>query len=409
MNSIEKFEAASGSSRDVAILRRECLEEDANGEQGMGLANEVVGLLRDSLCYDDDNDSETPEALRVVSVIQKLTAHDTTLFEEVSCSKNFSSCLELAEATDEDEGLQTIVADLRKNMSTLETKDRNEPFDEKELQSRLPLSFDMPVAGGCADEDNLNIMVHQVTSEKETDTHDVGNVMWPSSVMLARHIAENPSIVLDNNDGCLELGAGCGLVGLAAASLLKQSRKNEDESKTEEEDKYADNDVIFTDYLPQVLDNIERNLDLNDISNCSVSGLDFFDQPGNYDSEYHASQPNWIDMEGTKRKQVGLVLAADVLCYSNDATNVANTIQSALVDGGRAVVMSAADGRRFGVEEFPDAAREAGLEVQITRVASNDEGPTGEESNGDDLFSCVGYSAKGYSFVRFDITKPSSE
>ena len=411
---LETFEAASGSSRCVALLRRKCLEENAEGKQGIGLANEVVSCLQESLCNASaNNDSSVqPDALRVVTMIQKLTDQDITLFEEVACSENFSSCLdELVEGRDDDARIQTIVADLQKNMSALETKDRNEPFGEKELQSRLPLSFDLPISEDTIDQDNLNIMVHQVTSEKETDTHDVGNVMWPSSVMLARHITENPSIVLDNNDGCLELGAGCGLVGLTAATLLKQSRENdEEEGKTEEEDgKYADNDVIFTDYLPQVLENIERNLDLNDIDNCTVSGLDFFDQPGNYDSEYLASQPNWIDMDGTKRKQVGLVLAADVICYSNDATNVANTIQSALIDGGRAVVMSAADGRRFGVEEFPDALREAGLEVHVTKFAADEGLTTVEESQDVELFTCVGYCAEGYNFLRFDITKPSSD
>ena len=218
--------------------------------------------------------------------------------------------------------------------------------------------------------------------------------------------------MLDNNDGCLELGAGGGLVGLTAATLLKQSRENDDEEgKTEEEEgKHADNDVIFTDYLPQVLENIEQNLDLNDIDKCSVSGLDFFDQPGNYDSEFLADQPNWIDMDGTRRKQVGLVLAADVICYSNDATNVANTIFSALVDGGRAVVVSAADGRRFGVEAFPDALREAGLEFHVTKFAADDGlTTTVEESQDAELFSCVGYCSEGYNFLRFDITKPSSE
>ena len=414
---LEAFEAASGSSRSVALLRRAYLEEDAEGKQGTGLANEVVACLQESLSASNtgtNNDSGAqPDALRVVTMIQNLTDQDTTLFEEVACSENFSTCLdELVEGRDDDARLQTIVAALQKNMSALETKDRNEPFGEKELQSRLPLSFDLPISDDTIDQDNLNIMVHQVTSEKETDTHDVGNVMWPASVMLARHITENPSIVLGNSDGCLELGAGCGLVGLTAATLLKQSReKEEKEGQTEEEEgKYADNDVIFTDYLPQVLENIERNLDLNDIENCSVSGLDFFDQPGNYDSEYLASQPNWIDMDGTERKQVGLVLAADVICYSNDATNVANTIFSALVDDGRAVVVSAADGRRFGVEEFPGALRDAGLDVHVTKFAADDGlTTTVEESQDAELFACVGYCAEGYNFLRFDITKPSSE
>jgi len=410
MNTLERFDAASGSSRDVALLRRECLEQDANGEQGKGLANEVVGLLAAA--------NTEPDAMQVLTVVQKLTSRDTTLFEEVSCSDGFSGCLdELSESQESGEDVQTIVANLQKNMTDLETKDRREPFDEKELVSRLPLVYGLSVADGHIERDDLNIMVHQVTSEKETDTHDVGNVMWPSSVMLARHITEHPSIVLDNKDGCLELGAGCGLVGLAAASLLKQERKDsvdestigDGEEEEEEEDTNTgniDNDVIFTDYLPQVLENIERNLDLNDIDRCSVSGLDFFDQGGNDDSKYPASQPNWIDMEGTKRKQVGLVLGADILCYSNDATNVANTINCALIEGGRAIVMSAANGRRFGVEGFPDAVRDAGLEIEITNFVTDEHANNIGVTQDEELHTCAGYSGGGYHFVMFDITKP---
>ena len=184
------FEAASGSSRSVALLRRKCLEEDAEGKQGIGLANEVVSCLQESLSNVSANDESgaKPDTLRVVTMIRKLTDQDITLFEEVSCSENFSSCLDelTVEGRDDDARIQTIVADLQKNMSALESKDRNEPYCEKELQSRLPLSFDLPISEDTIDQDNLNIMVHQVTSEKETDTHDVGNVMWPASVMLAR-------------------------------------------------------------------------------------------------------------------------------------------------------------------------------------------------------------------------------
>jgi len=85
----------------------------------------------------------------------------------------------------------------------------------------------------------------------ETNT---GFVMWPSAVLLAHHLSKNPSLVLGevgSPDGdVMELGAGCGLVGLTAAILLQHA---------DDDDK-----VIFTDYNPVVLENLQKNIDLND-------------------------------------------------------------------------------------------------------------------------------------------------
>jgi predicted nicotinamide N-methyase len=322
---------------------------------------------------------------------------------------------------------ETLATTIETSLSKLETADKVDPFTTAELQSRLPLVFGIPQNQNSNQQEptkNLEIMVHTITSEKETETHDVGYVMWPSSVMLARMITENPKLVLDHATSCvLELGAGCGLVGLTAATLLKQH--NEEESK---EDEVIDDDiidssssVIFTDYLPEILENIERNILLNDLNvHCTtkVAGLDFFDQPGNDDSEYDSSQPNWIDMAGQKRSQVSLILAADVLCYSNDATNVANTIYAGLIDGGKAIVVSADDNKRFGVAGFPDACRNAGLEIDVTRSNSSvDSSRSSSSSNNSekdaelldhDLEQTIGYRDQNYKFLIFTITKPIS-
>ena len=80
--------------------------------------------------------------------------------------------------------------------------------------------------------------------------HATGFVMWPSAVMLSRWLARNPSIVLGGRGGgaaeasaaaegdILELGAGCGLVGLTAAALLRRDRlrRENDEEADQEED-----------------------------------------------------------------------------------------------------------------------------------------------------------------------------
>ena len=263
------------------------------------------------------------------------------------------------------------------------------------------MAFQMPYGGrGGADsgrEPPLEILLQQAEDEEADGMHATGFVMWPSAVMLSRWLARNPSIVLGGRGGgaaeasaaaegdILELGAGCGLVGLTAAALLRRDRlrREDDEEADQEEDEDEDGGdveggkVIFTDYNPAVLENLERNLRLNrlDGGRSSVVGLDFFDQSpaadgtGGSDADAPpgaAARPGWIGMDGTRRRPVRLVLAAEILCYSNDAALVAGTLEGALCEGGRAILLGPDSTHRFGVEEFPEACRNLGLTVRIT-------------------------------------------
>jgi predicted nicotinamide N-methyase len=297
-----------------------------------------------------------------------------------------------------------------------------------------------------ADCPDLKIRLHQIDDEDDADddeqqeqqrciSHDVGFVMWPASIVLARWLAENPAVVLKNRRGwsnqmhngdvgkqqhqrILELGAGCGLVGLTVAAMLhqdfhqrrhQQSESRGSVSETDNDDlgAFKDHDdsstatssylpsqlpsVVLTDYNPKVLENLRKNLVLNDLSDFgSVAGLDFFDQPGNSnnnddgifdfgahnnditaDVELSNDNPNeeheekvvdgWFDMNGRHHPQVDLILAADILCYSNDATMVANTLQASLLEGGKAILVSADETVRFGAAAFPDACLQAVL------------------------------------------------
>ncbi|KAL7554648.1 hypothetical protein ACHAWF_019023 [Thalassiosira exigua] len=155
----------------------------------------------------------------------------------------------------------------------------------------------------------------------------------------------NPSLVHgdgETNGDVLELGSGCGLAGLTAASMLERG--------------LGDDKVFFTDYNREVLDNLKRNVELNDVAaSCDVVGLDWFDQSGD-----ETSTSTWLDMDGGRHERARLIIGADLIVCSNDAELVANTIDSALVEGGRAVIMSPTY-NRFGVDAFPDACRLLGL------------------------------------------------
>jgi hypothetical protein len=79
--------------------------------------------------------------------------------------------------------------------------------------------------------DNNDDVTAVSTIETSDIMHDTGLVMWPSSVMLARYLTQHPSIVRDCSGDILELGAGCGLVGLTAARLL-QLHDDDDNNNT---------------------------------------------------------------------------------------------------------------------------------------------------------------------------------
>lgn len=427
-----KIEEASLSSRKLALLRIDSFNAvdaslDKNDEGCFGgLASELNRILQQALLNSTDDPSEL---LKVLKIVDNVTTNDETLAEEIDTSEGFRDCLQKVLLLLKNNGnndvlfksIHELATSIETSMAKLETVDKTDPFSDLELQSRLPLMFG--ISQKNQKRSDLEIMIHQVTSEEETETHDTGYVMWPSAVILARYLTENPSLVVgrteDDVGDILELGAGCGLSGLVAAALLRQHSEEYqarcEESKDESDDPYANVRVILTDYLPAVLENIERNLWLNgfDKNSGKVAGLDFFDQPGNDDSHYDASQPNWIDMTGTKQPQVQLVLAADVLPYSNDAVNVANTIYAALVEGGNAVVVSAGENKRFGVADFPEACRNAGLEITMARSSavglgnSIGEGVRIEDNFSSNLEQTVGYDDEvGYDFLIFKIVKP---
>ena len=290
------------------------------------------------------------------------------------------------------------------------------------MSSNDTLTFSIP---SFTSADPHKILLNQALNpdedqgQSETNT---GFVMWPSAVMLSHHISKNPSIVLGDEtspDGdVMELGAGCGLVGLTAATLLQQ---HSDVS----EDK-----VIFTDYNPVVLENLQKNIELNDFDvDHQVLGLDWFDQEVHQEQQQQQSDDDgsdttgdetttstWIDVEGNEHAQVRLILGADLLVCTNDADLVASTIDIALVDGGKAFILGADQYTRFGVQNFPDACRQLGLQV-IVQEDILESNFAAEEVDGEmqhdqlmEELELGGYnqraSTMAHDFTFFEITKP---
>jgi predicted nicotinamide N-methyase len=182
-------------------------------------------------------------------------------------------------------------------------------------------------------------------------------------------LVTNPSVVLGKR--VLEIGAGCGLTGLVAARLQKQYAKECDNHGNSDpllSDGHMQQEVILSDFNTTVLQNLQRNIALNNVeTGCSVVGLDFYEQSGT------ASQ-GWKDMNGVQQQQVDIILAADMICQPADAVGAANTVHDALRPGGRAIVVCADSEHRFGVEIFESECERVGLDITARDVGDMYEG-----------------------------------
>jgi len=259
----------------------------------------------------------------------------------------------------------------------------------------------------------LKIILHQANTddsnqgENETNT---GFIMWPSAVMLAHHLSENPRIWRgdDTPDGdIMELGAGCGLSGLTAAKLMKN------------DDSENDDKVVFTDYNPAVLENLRRNILLNEFDvDHEVFGLDWFDQQPNDENgdAIEREKNTWVDMDGQIHSQFRLILGADLLVCSNDADLVASTIDCALMEGGHAVILGPSSDKRFGVSNFPEACRSLGLAVTVDEDILEANQDAKEEDGSQQQFmdglELGGYNQRAstscHDFTMFTIRKPAA-
>jgi hypothetical protein len=345
------------------------------------------------------------------------------------------------------------------------------PFADDELRSRLPLVYKLmsvhheknadgavqlmkqnqqqahinqtqQLAGACCNQNAATattIYIDQVRKRQSAQV-DVGFVMWPSAIILSRWLISNPHILIKTTEkkdeeeesgfgkssSCtiLELGAGCGLVGITAAHLLKeiiQDETNKEEKELRDELWHRQQQqplVKITDVNDLVLENISRNLHLNDVASlASVAKLDFYEQTGyNYSgkwissggmntgvrNDWHADATTTVD-EGNQCAQdpVDVILAADIICQPEDAVAASKTIYDALRPGGMAFVVCANAEHRYGVDIFANECEERGLAVVSTDVA---EMYDGELLRSEEMDTAAGY-IEGMRLTFFEISK----
>jgi predicted nicotinamide N-methyase len=306
------------------------------------------------------NSSQIKALQRILTLLAKVSTLDSTLAEEISRAgsqsilsrllEQIKLCVSIAENCEED--FDTLM-DLQDTACEVYVPSRGVAFTEEELIARLPLVYDLRPAAHKADGEgeSVIVLINQVTKRQSAQV-DVGFLMWPSAIVLSRYILSNTHLI--KNKTILEIGAGCGLVGIVAASIVK--------------DCVEPSRVVITDVNNTVLNNIERNISLNNVGEvASVAKLDFYRQTG----DNHEGQ--WVSGEYNGkcemiRSPVVVILAADIICQPEDAIAAAKTIYDALIPGGVAYVVCANEKHRFGVSKFEGACNDLNLCVTVTNV-----------------------------------------
>ena len=478
---IDQLEAASQSAAAIATLRRQLLVLTATDPHAiravhpslpawfLAVLQNVVHDFQHCLLRNEQPSSllqDWPATRRLARVLQihyDFSRLDPTLSQELR-RQGTHACLlkiihqEIPEDDNNDkinEANQDALMELQDTACAIAALYegsfplRAAPLTLEELRQRLPLVFDiapvvLPAQLQEDDNDNnnnnnnknnnnnqssssLSVLIHQVTKQRQSEQKDVGFVMWPSAVVLARWLATNPQ-VLSSNDchktddtrqthhpdtassgtphqhTILEVGAGCGLTGLLAAKLLNSTNTRTTTTTT------SSHQVLLTDFNPHVLENLKHNIQLNQVESvCTTRGLDFYqhvpDENTNHTNDHHANNNNgWWDMDGTRHDPVNVILGADIICQPADAVAASYTIHQALRPGGRAYIVCATSKHRFGVDIFPTECRRRGLRVTMDHVANLYKGALLL----DGLEQTTGYVA-GMELTMFTLEKPVPE
>ena len=233
------------------------------------------------------------------------------------------------------------------------------------------------------------ILVHQISAVRQSGQGDVGFVLWPSSVYLARYLTQTPAgVEAVSGKRVVELGCGCGVTGLAVALLSSTPTTTTISSSPPPPPPPAS--VTLTDFNDAVVANAAFNLALNDLSapRHTACRFDF----------YASSLSPALSVEGS----VDTIIAADVVCCAEDATALASALAKLLSNNRSAVahVVFASGKHRFGVDDFPREARRRrgeGLLLESSTVISPTDPGREQLFRGAEL--TAGYDEKAMTFV----------
>ena len=188
------------------------------------------------------------------------------------------------------------------------------------------------------------------------DTTGLG--IWSASLVMARWMAQKSQLGRFDNKSVLELGAGCGVPGLAVA--LYSNAKS----------------VYVTDLNPSTIRNLQYNIEIN--SNRSVTAS----TAGEWLERVHASSIDWDNDMTWPEEKMDYVIGSDLIYQQSIVPLLKKVVRGILKPEGRFLYTCPSDGRD-GLFEFIDTMKKQGFRCLSEEVAP-DEYRSNPLSSGDE-------------------------
>jgi hypothetical protein len=161
-----------------------------------------------------------------------------------------------------------------------------------------------------------------------------GYAIWAASLVMAQWMASMPPQRFDQKN-VLELGAGCGVPGLAVAKSSQAAN------------------VIITDLNPTTVDNLRTNVGLNDCGATAVT----------------AAIIDWDDVSTYPVEKMDIVIGSDLIYQKSIVPYLKKVVLGLLKEGQGRFLYVAPDTGRDGLSEFIESMKRDGFQLESQQVA----------------------------------------
>ena len=202
---------------------------------------------------------------------------------------------------------------------------------------------------------SLILQVRCDTSQRLHSQGDVGRLLWPAAMVMARWLLRTcpswlPPATTLSSCKLLELGAGVGVTGLAAAQLVGH--------------------VTLTDWDPSVLANLRYNEALvKDTS--EPPGITILPSTLPVGHTLLVKYLDWHCLEKTRDKY-DVIIGSDIVCSVEDGEAAAGVVAGLLAPEGLAYLLLPPAWVRWGVEVLTTSASNLGLKDTVQKVEMKD-------------------------------------
>jgi predicted nicotinamide N-methyase len=180
--------------------------------------------------------------------------------------------------------------------------------------------------------------------EGEDKLDTTGLCIWAASLVMARWMASKAILGRFDGKNVLELGAGCGVPGLALAQ-------------------YSDASLVYiTDYNPVTMDNLKYNIDINANRPCTQS------RAGDWLERVKAASIDWSDESTWPKEKMDYIIGSDLIYQKSIVPLLKKVVNGLMKDDGRFLYTCPSDGRD-GLVEFISSMKKEGFRCISEEIA----------------------------------------